>query len=177
VWDAPREDTEWVFSVNLWGSLNGVQAFVPRMLDRGTPAYVVNTASIAAFSPQPGAASYMMSKSAVVSLSETLLMDLRALDAPIGVAVVLPEHFRSRLGSAHRNRSTADDAPGTTWEPIWSEEDYPMLATGADPRIVGQRVVEAVRNDLFWVLPPRTDAMSVVAIDRLHAIERSFLEG
>ena len=173
IWDAPREDVEWVFSVNFWGVLNGVQAFVPRMIERGTPAHVLNTSSVTAISPQAGASSYMMSKGAIVALSETLAQDLGAVQAPIAVSVVLPEHFRTRLGSAHRNRPTSDE-PDRTWGPIWDEADDPMLRDGADPRILGRRVVDAVRRETFWVLPPADDAMSVAAIQRLHAIEESF---
>jgi len=174
MWEAPREDQEWVFSVNFWGILNGIQAFVPRMIDRGTPAFVVNTSSISVFAPMAGASSYMMSKSAVVTLSETLACDLEAVQAPVRVAVVLPEHFKTRLGSAHRNRATREEAGDRVWAPIWDEADDPMLATGADPSALGQRIVAAVLGNRFWILPGAEDAMSVAAVERLREIERSF---
>ena len=173
VWSVPREDIEWVFAVNFWGALHAIQAFVPRMVERGTPSYVVNISSVSAIAPMASAASYMMSKSALLTLSETLREDLRAVGAPTNVAVVLPEHFRTRLGTAHRNRATPEDS--RSWEPIWNETDDPMLTYGDDPRILGRRVVGAVRDELFWVLPPASDAMSQSAIERLHEIERSFL--
>jgi NAD(P)-dependent dehydrogenase (short-subunit alcohol dehydrogenase family) len=173
VWETPREDAEWVFSVNFWGAFNGVQAFVPRMLQRGTPSYVVNTSSMSAIVPMPISSSYAMSKSAVLALTEALHQDLRAVDAPIKVAVVLPEHFRSRLGSAHRNRASADDL-NKTWNPVFAPGEDPM-EHGADPAILGRRIVEAVRADKFWVLPTRTDAMAGPALDRLRTIEAAFL--
>ena len=39
-------DWEWILSVNLKGVINGVQAFVPRLLEQGGPAHIVNTASV-----------------------------------------------------------------------------------------------------------------------------------
>jgi NAD(P)-dependent dehydrogenase (short-subunit alcohol dehydrogenase family) len=172
VWEAERSDVEWVFAVNFWGALNGVQAFVPLMIERGTPAHVVNTSSITALAHQAGAASYMMSKAAVVALSEDLREDLRAVGAPIGVSVVLPEHFRSRLGSAHRNRASRDD-PDAVYAPAFDEDSDPM-ATGADPVMLGRRVVDSVERDRFWILPDRSDAMSQMALDRNAAIAAAF---
>jgi NAD(P)-dependent dehydrogenase (short-subunit alcohol dehydrogenase family) len=40
-----------VFDVNVLGVVNGLKAFVPRMLAHGEPCRVVNTASMAAFGP------------------------------------------------------------------------------------------------------------------------------
>jgi NAD(P)-dependent dehydrogenase (short-subunit alcohol dehydrogenase family) len=174
MWEAPREDQEWVFGVNFWGIMNGVQAFVPRMIARGTPAYVVNTSSMTAIVPMGGASSYIMSKTAILALTETLAKDLEMADAPVRVGVVLPEHFKTRLGTAHRNRAEVDDTSGRVWGPIWDEADDPMLATGADPRGLSRRVLAAIRDDEFWILPSGEDAMSVEAISRMRTIEGAF---
>src|SRR5215470_10142865 len=34
-----------VLEVNLWGVINGVQTFTPRMLEQGTPCAIINTGS------------------------------------------------------------------------------------------------------------------------------------
>src|SRR5215208_5935105 len=34
-----------VIEVNLWGVINGIQTFVPRMLEQGTPGAIINTGS------------------------------------------------------------------------------------------------------------------------------------
>ena len=39
------ETWDWVIGVNLHGVINGIQTFVPRMIERGGDGYVVNTAS------------------------------------------------------------------------------------------------------------------------------------
>jgi len=36
-----------VLGVNFYGVINGLRAFVPRMLEGGQPGHIVNTASIA----------------------------------------------------------------------------------------------------------------------------------
>ena len=177
VWEATSADIEWTLAVNLWGAINGVHAFVPRMIDRATPAHIVNTASMAAIAPTTPAGSYLMSKGAMLALSESLALDLQAVGAPIGVSALLPEQVRSRLGSAARNRATADGGEASAdWAPIWSDDDDPFLHAGEDPRVLGRRTVDAIREGRFWILPPRGDPHSQQAIERLHQIEAAFLD-
>src|SRR6266540_6494117 len=45
-WEFPLEEWEWIVGVNLWGTVYGVKAFVPRMIERGEEAHIVNTASL-----------------------------------------------------------------------------------------------------------------------------------
>jgi len=47
LWDAPLTDYEWLLGVNTWGVVHGIRSFVPRMIEHGEPAYVVNTSSMA----------------------------------------------------------------------------------------------------------------------------------
>src|SRR5207249_1671092 len=79
---------QWVLGVNLWGVIHGVEAFVPRMIARGEPAHIVNTASMAGLIASKGLGVYNTSKYAVVGLSETLVKDLKP--HRIGVSVLCP---------------------------------------------------------------------------------------
>src|SRR4051812_34425107 len=45
--EATQADWEWMVGVNLWGPIHGVQAFLPGMLERGTPGHVIFTSSFA----------------------------------------------------------------------------------------------------------------------------------
>ena len=53
--------------VNLWGVVNGVQAFVPGMLASDKPGMVINTGSKQGITSPPGNAAYNMSKAALKS--------------------------------------------------------------------------------------------------------------
>ena len=66
-----------VLAVNLFGVLNGVQAFVPAMADRGEPGLVVNTGSKQGITQPPGDTAYNVSKSGVKALTEGLAHTLR----------------------------------------------------------------------------------------------------
>lgn len=83
VQETSLEDWRWVLDVNLWGVIHGIHAFVPRLIDQGGDAHIVNTASFAGLVGVPSMAPYCASKFAVVGLSEALGAEL----APHGIRV------------------------------------------------------------------------------------------
>jgi NAD(P)-dependent dehydrogenase (short-subunit alcohol dehydrogenase family) len=66
-----------VLEVNLWGVINGVQTFTPRMLAQGTPCAIVNTGSKQGITCPPGDTAYNVSKAGVKVLTEALAHSLR----------------------------------------------------------------------------------------------------
>lgn len=82
MWEHDPNDWKWAFAVNVWGVFHGIQAFLPRMLADGTPGHVVNTSSgDGGIAPLPTASVYAVTKSAVVTMTESLYAHLRA-EAP-----------------------------------------------------------------------------------------------
>ena len=73
---------EWrrAVEVNLWGVINGVRAFVPAMIERGSPACVVNVGSKQGITNPPGNPVYNMTKAALKSYSESLEHALRTTE-------------------------------------------------------------------------------------------------
>jgi 3-oxoacyl-[acyl-carrier protein] reductase len=68
---------EWrrTFDINVLGTVNAVQAFVPGMVDRGW-GRVVNFASMAGKDGNPNLAAYSASKAAVIGLTKSLGKEL-----------------------------------------------------------------------------------------------------
>jgi len=66
-----------VLEVNLWGVINGVQSFTPRMLAQGTACAIVNTGSKQGITCPPGDTAYNVSKAGVKVLTEALAHSLR----------------------------------------------------------------------------------------------------
>ncbi|MEL6807104.1 MAG: SDR family NAD(P)-dependent oxidoreductase [Pseudomonadota bacterium] len=79
-----------LIEVNLFGVLNGVQAFVPAMMDAARPAVVINTGSKQGITTPPGNPGYNVSKAGVKVLTEMLAHDLRAAEAPISAHLFVP---------------------------------------------------------------------------------------
>lgn len=70
---------EWrrLLDTNLWGIINGVQAFVPAMIAAGQRGLVINTGSKQGITTPPGNLAYNVSKAAVKAYTEGLAHELR----------------------------------------------------------------------------------------------------
>lgn len=69
-----------LLGINLGGIINGVQAFVPGMIEAGAPGVVINTGSKQGITLPPGNGAYNVSKAGVKAFTETLAHELRTLD-------------------------------------------------------------------------------------------------
>jgi NAD(P)-dependent dehydrogenase (short-subunit alcohol dehydrogenase family) len=152
-WEVPLSDYEWVFNVNIWGVIHGIQAFVPIMLEQGEPAHIVNTASMAGVTRAPMVSGYYMSKHAIFSLSETLYLELE--NEPIGVSVLCPEVISTRIGHSDRNRpphlkrgNAEDNSTSELIESTLSE----AIDKGLDPSVMADRVVGAIHDGRLYIL-------------------------
>ena len=79
---------DWAIGINLGGVINGVQTFLPRMLQRKQGGHIVNTASGAGLVYAGTGVLYTTAKFGVVGMSEALNADLKT--ANIGVSVLCP---------------------------------------------------------------------------------------
>jgi NAD(P)-dependent dehydrogenase (short-subunit alcohol dehydrogenase family) len=73
----PRESWQGILGVNLWGIINGTQAFVPHMIERGRAGLVINTGSKQGITTPPGDPAYNVSKAGVKAFTEALQHELR----------------------------------------------------------------------------------------------------
>jgi NAD(P)-dependent dehydrogenase (short-subunit alcohol dehydrogenase family) len=152
VWEVAIEDWSWVVGVNLFGVINGIHAFLPRMLASGEEGHIVNTASIAGLVSPGFFGPYNVTKHAVVTLSETLLAELTASDAKIGVSVLCPGWVQTRLHEADRNKpGAAEDEPGDPDQEALRNIIGGLLAGGITPEQVARAVAEAIRENRFWI--------------------------
>ncbi len=89
-------DADWrrILEVNLFGVVAVTRAFVPAMIRAGA-GHVINIASAAGFASPPGVAAYNVSKAGVISLSETLRLELSPHG--VGVSVACPSFFKTNL--------------------------------------------------------------------------------
>jgi NAD(P)-dependent dehydrogenase (short-subunit alcohol dehydrogenase family) len=79
-----------LIEVNLFGVMNGVHVFLPRMIDADRPAIVINTGSKQGMTTPPGNPAYNTSKAAVKVMTEMLAHDLRQAEAPITAHLFVP---------------------------------------------------------------------------------------
>lgn len=155
-WELPPSVWRWVLEVDLWGVINGIQAFVPRLVEQGE-GHIVNTASMAGLIPSPGMAPYVAAKHAIVGLSQSLRHDLRLAGSPVGVSVLCPSMTRTRMNDSGRNwPARLGDPPDTGLAPghPLTRASYRerMEKASADPGDVARLVLDAVLKEKFWVI-------------------------
>ncbi|MEW6554761.1 MAG: SDR family NAD(P)-dependent oxidoreductase [Actinomycetota bacterium] len=140
------EHEEWqrIIDVNLMGTINTIETFVPAMTERGC-GHVVNIGSIDGIIPIPGQSAYCASKFAVTGLTEVLHYDLRGNG--VGVTLVCPGYVKTPLA----NTSTLKDFP-LHFRGARLVERL-LLSLGGSPRKLAFRVVEAITHDRFLLIP------------------------
>jgi len=102
-WETSIEQWNWIIDVNLKGIIYGIKYFIPRMLNQDEECFVVNTASLAGLTTGAGLAPYIVTKHAVVSLTETLFHDLAIKKSKIKTAVFCPVIVNTRIMESLRN--------------------------------------------------------------------------
>lgn len=158
LWEATVRDWQWVLGVNLWGTIHGVRAFVPRMLeaartDSAYAARVVNTASMAGLIDPPLMGPYNVAKHAVVSLSETLHQDLSLVTDRVGCSVLCPSWVATGIAASHRNRPH-DDPTRSRAAMLGAAMVEKAIASAKVTAVdVARLTFDAIANDRFWILP------------------------
>ena len=139
-------DWEWIIGVNLYGVINGIHSFLPRIQKHGHGGHIVNTASIGGFQVHKGrrTAAYAATKFAVVALSEGLQNDLEGTN--VGVSVLAPGAVNTEIYKAPEYRPERFGGPMAR-----PNSAPPDLSAGLHPDAVGRRVIEAIRNNEFYI--------------------------
>lgn len=118
------KDWEWGLGVNLWGPINGIHTYVPRMLAGKQGAQIVTTTSTSGILPGSGAGIYTVSKIAAVGLMEELRLELR--NTNIGTSAFIPGLTATNIGQSESYRPAS-----------LKNEGPPAVAPGAQPRPPG----------------------------------------
>jgi NAD(P)-dependent dehydrogenase (short-subunit alcohol dehydrogenase family) len=156
-WESTLKDWQWVLGVNLWGVIHGLRTFVPIMLAQDTEGHIVNTSSVAGLISFHPSASYIVSKHAVVSLSENLYHFLAQRGAKIKTSVLCPGWVNTRILDGERNRPPElQNAPGeaspSPEEEMVLEMMRQAVASGMAPEQVADAVFDAVREERFYIV-------------------------
>ncbi len=109
----PLESWQRILNVNLWGVINGTQAFAPNMIARSRPGLIINTGSKQGITTPPGNPAYNVSKAGVKALTEALQHELRNIkDCKISAHLMIPGHVFTGLTARGRT-----EKPASAWTP------------------------------------------------------------
>jgi NAD(P)-dependent dehydrogenase (short-subunit alcohol dehydrogenase family) len=184
-WDQEPNDWRWCFSVNVFGTSNGVLAFVPRMIAADEPGVVVTTSSgDGGIAPVPYASVYASSKAAISCFTEALAHQFVAQKTKLRASIFYPSGglLETGLWEAQRNRPPElarvrprPPAPGTTF----AEFKAALAAAGrptetVDLQELGRFAVNGVREGRF-VIGHNLDGAGRLLHARADAIAKGVL--
>ena len=122
------DESEWQAAIqkNLMPTLYGIRLVAPRMIERGIRGSIINVATIEAVRAAPGYAVYAAAKAGVVSLTQTLALELGEHGIRVNcIAPDITQTPRIRMGSPEQLRKLAHCYP---LDRIGSPEDYAGIA-------------------------------------------------
>jgi NADP-dependent 3-hydroxy acid dehydrogenase YdfG len=94
------EDFQWLFNINFWGVVHGVDAFLPELGSR-PDAHIVNISSVFGLVSIPSQSAYNASKFAVRGYTEALRQEL--VGTPIHVTCVHPGGIKTNIVRSGRH--------------------------------------------------------------------------
>ena len=170
-WEIDLETWRWILDVDLWGVIHGVHTFTPLIIASGG-GHIVNTASMAGLTSNPGMGPYNVAKHGVVTLSETLSVELQMTHPEVGVSVLCPGWVRTRINESERNRPDlvgVEEVEETDAGLLAMKEMVnTWIAEGLQPAHVASLVIDAIRENRFYVLThPEWQGMISDRIDRM----------
>ncbi len=152
LWDTPIVNWQRVVDINISGVFYGVRAFLPKMMATDEQAWVWNLSSVGGVVAIPLQAPYIMSKHAVLALTECLRLDVQSAghDDHIHVQAVLPGAVVSNIfesaGGVDSNVGDVDAA---------EDQRSAMLqikAAAMDPLAAAETVFEQAAEGRFYLL-------------------------
>jgi short-subunit dehydrogenase len=126
------------------------------MLQQIEASHIVNTASVAGLISPPGFSAYTVTKHAVVAYSEVLYQDLVKANAKIGVSVLCPAYFPTRISDSARNRPAAlrnndAGAPAENEAAAHTRAAVERGKLSADD--IARITLDGIRAGRFYILP------------------------
>jgi len=143
-WEIEPEVWRRSFDINVMGVVNGIRAFVPRLLKAERPARIVNTASVGGFFAGPLMAPYSASKAAVVSLTEALAHELASAGGLVTTSVLAPGPVKTGI---------MREEAGTGSSRLVEKMRDMSAERGADPFAYAKLIFDAIDNEEFWIVP------------------------
>ena len=154
---------DWGMGINLGGVINGIQTFLPRLVERGQGGHIVSTASIAGLYGTIGGVLYCTANFAVVGMSESRAAEVGPKG--IGVSVLCPGPVatgiieRTRAVQPRLKRTVSEEQRAKAVTKHQEMKNY--LATGTPPDAVGDMVRDAILGNRLYI---HTDRSSVEPI-------------
>ncbi|MES5484964.1 SDR family NAD(P)-dependent oxidoreductase [Bradyrhizobium sp. INPA03-11B] len=156
----PADNWQRILGVNLWGVINGTQAFTPNMIKRGRPGLVINTGSKQGITTPPGDPTYNVSKAGVKAFTEALQHELRNTDGcKLTAHLLIPGFVFTGLTARGRTEKpaaawTAEQTVDFMIEHLEAGDFYILCPDNDVPRALDERRILWAAGDIVENRPP-----------------------
>lgn len=172
MWEYSEKDWQWTFNVNVWGVINSIRAFMPRLVASGKEAHFVVTGSgNGAYTVLPDVPIYTATKAAVHAITENLHYQVQAGNLPVKVSALFPGPHVVDTGLFNSGRVRPDELKKEGVDGNESGinsvddmkkmcEEFGIELKTTHPDEVAEMAVKGLKKDAFWLLEttPETDA-------------------
>jgi NAD(P)-dependent dehydrogenase (short-subunit alcohol dehydrogenase family) len=161
LWDTPVANWRRVVDINVSGVFNGVRAFLPKMMASTDRAWVWNISSVGGVLAIPLQGPYIMSKHAVLALTECLYLDVRSAGHGhhIHVQAVLPGAVVSNI---FESAGGVDEDGDVAVAEAQRSAMLDVKSAAMDPLAAAATIFEQAAEGRFYLLtqPSVTEAMA-----------------
>ncbi len=140
-----------LLEINLWGVIQGVQAFAGAMLASARPGLIVNTGSKQGITLPPGNSAYNVSKAGVKAFTELLAHELRESGGSMSAHLLIP-------GFTHTGMTGSVEKPDAAWsadqvvdfmlDSLERGDFYILCPDNAVPRAMDERRMQWTAGDI-----------------------------
>ncbi|MGN1286511.1 MAG: SDR family NAD(P)-dependent oxidoreductase [Bradyrhizobium sp.] len=156
----PADNWQRILGVNLWGVINGTQAFAPNMIKRGQPGLIINTGSKQGITTPPGDPAYNVSKAGVKAFTEALQHELRNTNGcKLTAHLLIPGFVFTGLTARGRTEKpagawTAEQTVDFMIEHLDAGDFYILCPDNDVPRALDERRILWAAGDIVENRPP-----------------------
>ncbi len=174
MWEYAEQDWQWAFNVNVWGVINSINAFMPRLMAQQQEAHMVITGSgNGAFMVLPDSPIYTATKASVQAITEALYYQISAAQDLVKVNALFPGPYvvdtglfnSDRVRPAELDKGDANDSGIKSVDDMREMmEQFGMELKTTHPDEVAQTALQGLRNEQFWISPMNEDTEAKIKL-------------
>lgn len=168
MWEYAMQDWQWAFNVNVWGVVNSINAFMPRLMAQNQESHMVITGSgNGAFMVLPDQPIYTATKASVMAITEALYYQVSAAQDVVKVNALFPgpnivdtglfNSDRVRPKDLDRGDAAKDSGITCVEDMRKMMEEFGMELKTTHPDEVAQTALQGLRDEKFWISPMNQD--------------------
>jgi NAD(P)-dependent dehydrogenase (short-subunit alcohol dehydrogenase family) len=167
LWDTPIANWQRVLDINVSGVFHGIRAFLPKMMATSAPAWVWNLSSVGGVAVVPLQAPYIMSKHAVLALTECLHLEVQSAghDHHIHVQAVLPGAVVSNIFESAGGVQSGDTSAAEAQRSAMLD----IKAEAMDALAAAEAVFEQAADGRFYLLT-QPDYVGLAMVERARVL-------